>query len=216
MVAKTSCSGGRSWRPLPNPIPSRGTGDADHERRSGSHAQLVASALRIDRTLIAGQLQANGAMGSRPWHAADVRRVFDAEMPASMQSVTSFVSLLSSSGVTIGEIAHLVGHGSTSVTERVYRKELRPVITRGARAINGRLALRVRAEPLPVNGGDCGVWSVCMVAHVSHCASWLADNLADSKQVGVRVVVSAARGRGAGLLQTPKVSIRAHRHTTCP
>jgi hypothetical protein len=40
------------------------------------------------------------------------------------------------SGVTIEEIAHLVGHGSTSVTERVYRKELRPVITRGARAIN--------------------------------------------------------------------------------
>jgi hypothetical protein len=39
-------------------------------------------------------------------------------------------------GVTIEEIAHLVGHGSTSVTERVYRKELRPVITRGARAIN--------------------------------------------------------------------------------
>ncbi len=48
----------------------------------------------------------------------------------------SFVSLRSSSGVTIEEIAHLVGHGSTSVTERVYRKELRPVITRGARAIN--------------------------------------------------------------------------------
>jgi site-specific recombinase XerD len=48
----------------------------------------------------------------------------------------SFVSLLSSSGVTIEEIAHLVGYGSTSVTERVYRKELRPVITRGARAIN--------------------------------------------------------------------------------
>jgi integrase len=48
----------------------------------------------------------------------------------------SFVSLLSSSGVTIEEIAPLVGHRSTSVTERVCRKELRPVITRGARAIN--------------------------------------------------------------------------------
>jgi site-specific recombinase XerD len=48
----------------------------------------------------------------------------------------SFVSLLSSSGVTIGETAPLVGHGSTSVTERVCRKELRPVITRGARSIN--------------------------------------------------------------------------------
>ena len=39
-------------------------------------------------------------------------------------------------GVTIEEIADLVSHRSTSVTERVYRKELRPVITRGARAIN--------------------------------------------------------------------------------
>ena len=47
-----------------------------------------------------------------------------------------FVSVLSSSGVTIQEIAHLVGHGSTGVSERVYRKELRPVITRRARTIN--------------------------------------------------------------------------------
>jgi transposase-like protein len=34
----------------------------------------------------------------------------------------SFVSLLSRSGMTIEEIAHLVGHASTSVTERVYRR----------------------------------------------------------------------------------------------
>jgi hypothetical protein len=62
-----------------------------------------------------------------------------------MQSVTSFVSLLSSSGVTIEEIAHLVGHGRSSVTERVYRKELRPVITRGAR---NQRALRWRRQAL--------------------------------------------------------------------
>jgi hypothetical protein len=37
--------------------------------------------------------------------------------------------------VTIQQIAHLVGHGSASGTARVYRKELRPVITRGAQAI---------------------------------------------------------------------------------
>ena len=42
----------------------------------------------------------------------------------------SFVSLLSSSGVPIEDIAHLVGHASTSVTEKVYRKELRPVLSR--------------------------------------------------------------------------------------
>ena len=41
----------------------------------------------------------------------------------------SFVSLLSSSGVPIEDIAHLVGHASTSVTEKVHRKELRPVLS---------------------------------------------------------------------------------------
>lgn len=48
----------------------------------------------------------------------------------------SFVSLLSSSGMPIEDISHLVGHGSTRVTERVYRKELRPVLTRGAKAMD--------------------------------------------------------------------------------
>ncbi|TCN30069.1 phage integrase family protein [Kribbella orskensis] len=44
----------------------------------------------------------------------------------------SFVSLLSSSGVPIEDISRLVGHVSTNVTEKVYRHELRPVMTRGA------------------------------------------------------------------------------------
>src|SRR5918993_1227354 len=48
----------------------------------------------------------------------------------------SFVSLLSNSGVPIEDISHLVGDSSTVVTEKVYRKELRPVLTRGARAMN--------------------------------------------------------------------------------
>jgi integrase len=45
---------------------------------------------------------------------------------------TSFVSLMSHRGVAIEEIARLVGHASTRTTEVVYRRELRPVITRGA------------------------------------------------------------------------------------
>jgi len=45
---------------------------------------------------------------------------------------TSFVSLMSHRGVSIEEIAHLVGHASTRTTEVVYRWELRPVITTGA------------------------------------------------------------------------------------
>jgi integrase len=45
---------------------------------------------------------------------------------------TSFVSLMSHRGVSIEEIARLVGHTSTRTTEIVYRRELRPVITTGA------------------------------------------------------------------------------------
>jgi len=45
---------------------------------------------------------------------------------------TTFVSLLSHRGVSIEEIARLVGHASTCITEVVYRRELRPVITTGA------------------------------------------------------------------------------------
>ena len=45
---------------------------------------------------------------------------------------TSFVSLMSHQGVSIEEIARLVGHATTRATEIVYRHELRPVITTGA------------------------------------------------------------------------------------
>jgi integrase len=48
----------------------------------------------------------------------------------------SFVSLLSSTGMSIEDISHLVGHASSRVTELVYRKELRPVLTRGASAMD--------------------------------------------------------------------------------
>lgn len=44
----------------------------------------------------------------------------------------SFVSLLSDSGVPLEEISRLVGHSSTTVTELVYRKQIRPVIQTGA------------------------------------------------------------------------------------
>jgi integrase len=49
----------------------------------------------------------------------------------------SFVSLLSDSGVTIDQIARLVGHtGGSTVTEQIYRKQIRPVIDDGATAMN--------------------------------------------------------------------------------
>ncbi|MFH9070243.1 site-specific integrase [Streptomyces alboflavus] len=49
---------------------------------------------------------------------------------------TSFVSLLSDHGIPIEVIARLVGHSGSVTTERVYRKQLRPVISDGAEAMD--------------------------------------------------------------------------------
>lgn len=43
---------------------------------------------------------------------------------------------MSDQGVPIETIADLVGHAGTSVTEAVYRHQLRPMITKGARTMN--------------------------------------------------------------------------------
>jgi len=48
----------------------------------------------------------------------------------------SFVSILSASGVRIEDISDLMGHSGTSVTETVYRHEIRPALTTGATAMN--------------------------------------------------------------------------------
>lgn len=48
----------------------------------------------------------------------------------------SFVSIMSDNGVTIEQIADLVGHRTTIVTQKVYRHQLKPVISTGATAMN--------------------------------------------------------------------------------
>ena len=48
----------------------------------------------------------------------------------------SFVSLISSSGVPVEEIARIAGHSSSRTTEVVYRRELRPILTTGAEAMD--------------------------------------------------------------------------------
>jgi integrase len=48
----------------------------------------------------------------------------------------SFVSLLSDDGMPIEQIARLVGHTSTAVTETVYRQQIRPVMIEGAEAMD--------------------------------------------------------------------------------
>jgi site-specific recombinase XerD len=48
----------------------------------------------------------------------------------------SFVSALSTHGVAVEQITRLVGHGGTHVTEKVYRREIRPVIQDGTVTMN--------------------------------------------------------------------------------
>lgn len=48
----------------------------------------------------------------------------------------SFVSVLSDAGVPLEEISRLVGHAGTTVTELVYRHQLKPVIQTGATIMN--------------------------------------------------------------------------------
>lgn len=80
-----------------------------------------------------------------PLDAANVRRSFRRVAAAAGLEATkwtpremrhSFVSLLSHAGVSIEEIAHLIGHAGTRTTEAVYRKELRPVLRRAAPAMD--------------------------------------------------------------------------------
>jgi integrase len=76
--------------------------------------------------------------------AANVRREFKAACRAAgiggnwtpRELRHSFVSLMSSSGVPVEEIARLAGHANTRTTEVVYRRELRPVLTIGAEAMD--------------------------------------------------------------------------------
>lgn len=83
--------------------------------------------------------------GGTPLDAANVRRSFRAICEAAglddrswtpRELRHSFVSLLSDAGVPIEDIARLVGHGSTTVTETVYRKQLRPALTGGTQVMD--------------------------------------------------------------------------------
>lgn len=56
----------------------------------------------------------------------------------------SFVSIMSASGVSLEDIARLVGHSGTRVTELVYRKQIRPVIVEGAETMD---AVFLRSHP---------------------------------------------------------------------
>jgi integrase len=120
-------------------------------RRTLQLSERVVRALREHQIRQAGQRLLAGdvwqdrglvfctSVGS-PLDAANVRRAFRkitktaglGQQWAPRELRTSFVSLMSSSGVPVEEIARLAGHSSSRTTEVVYRRELRPVITTGA------------------------------------------------------------------------------------
>ncbi|MFG3123670.1 tyrosine recombinase XerC [Streptomyces sp. NPDC048201] len=89
-----------------------------------------------------------------PLDAANVRRDFKAIVkraglkpewtPRELRH--SFVSLLSDHGIPLERIALLVGHSSQATTEAVYRKQLRPVITQGAEAMDDIFAEDQKGE----------------------------------------------------------------------
>jgi integrase len=123
----------------------------ERSRRTLALPQLAVEALRAlletqtEERLLAGERwQDTGLVFAThlgdALDAANVRKMFkrvcrlagvgDGWTPRELR--TSFVSLMSHHGVSIEEIARLVGHASTRTTEVVYRRELRPVITTGA------------------------------------------------------------------------------------
>jgi integrase len=124
-------------------------------RRTLALPQATVDALRAHHKLqAADQLAAGSAWqehglvfctrAGTPLDAANIRRQFrditDAAglgrgwTPPELRH--TFVSLLSASGTPVEEIARLAGHSSTRTTEVIYRRELRPVLTRGAEAMD--------------------------------------------------------------------------------
>jgi integrase len=133
----------------------RAYGDTKTEksRRTLALPEMAAGALRAHKKRQAGERLAAGAERSdhdlvfctrtgSALDAANVRREFRAVCKAAKigehwtprELRHSFVSLMSSSGVPVEEIARIAGHSSLRTTEVVYRRELRPILTTGAEA----------------------------------------------------------------------------------
>jgi integrase len=136
-------------------VRSHGDTKTDKSRRTLALPEMAVTALRAHRTRQAGDRAAAGltwndrdlvfpARTGAALDAANVRREFRAACTAAgigahwtpRELRHSFVSLISSSGVPVEEIARLAGHSNTRTTEVVYRRELRPVLTTGAEAMD--------------------------------------------------------------------------------
>jgi integrase len=136
-------------------VRAHGDTKTQKSRRTLALPQMAVTALRDHReTQLADRVAAGDLWQERglvfatkigtALDAANVRRMFknvctaaglgDDWTPRELR--TSFVSLMSHRGVSTEEIARLVGHSSTRITETVYRRELRPVITTGAEVMD--------------------------------------------------------------------------------
>ena len=136
-------------------VRSHGDTKTERSRRTLGLPQMAVDALRVHKERkVAERLAAGGQWSDHDpvfstWtggalDAANVRREFKAVCRAAgigghwtpRELRHSFVSLMSSSGVPVEEIARLAGHSNTRTTEVVYRRELRPVLTTGAEAMD--------------------------------------------------------------------------------
>jgi integrase len=136
-------------------VRSHGDTKTEKSRRTLALPEMAVTALRAHKERQADERAAAGLTWSdrdlvfstrtgAPLDAANVRREFKAACTAAKigehwtprELRHSFVSLMSSSGVPVEEIARLAGHSSSRTTEVVYRRELRPVLTTGAEAMD--------------------------------------------------------------------------------
>ena len=136
-------------------VRAHGDTKTEKSRRTLGLPEMAVDALRAHKKRQAGERLAAGAEWSDQdlvfctrtggaLDAANVRREFRAVCRAAKigehwtprELRHSFVSLMSSSGVPVEEIARIAGHLSTRTTEVVYRRELRPILTTGAEAMD--------------------------------------------------------------------------------
>jgi integrase len=109
----------------------------EHRRRQAAW-RLEAGALWQDHGLVFC------SQAGTPLDAHNVRRAFRGITKAAGLGKTwsprelrhTFVSIMSDNDVPVEKIADLVGHKGTLVTERIYRHQLKPVITKGAETMN--------------------------------------------------------------------------------
>jgi integrase len=130
-------------------VRAKGDTKTRKSRRTLGLPQLAVTALKAlheDSEPHPGELVFSTATGPA-LDAANVRRSFRAVCRAAgigpdwtpRELRHTFVSLMSDSDVAVEEIARLVGHASSKVTETVYRHQLRPVLTTGAEKMDALL-----------------------------------------------------------------------------